>query len=428
MEYRVGIGDRTEAFEIPEQNVIEVMSAKQVSVPETGAPVVARALANPIGTGTLDQLVRPGQTVCIITSDVTRPLPTATVLPPVMDELHAAGVRDEDVLVAVALGSHRPQTDQELQHILGGYYGKLHVLNGDSEGTVHLGATKHGTPVDILREVMECDVRIGLGNVEYHYFAGYSGGAKALMPGVSTPEAIAVNHSLMVDARSHAGNMESPVRLDLEEACRIAGAGLPTLAGQSDRTGLDFIVNVVLDEEKQVVACCCGDFVAAHRAACAKLDALYGCELHERADIVVVSQGGAPKDLNLYQLQKALDNAKHPVREGGVIVLVGSCAEGFGNATFEQWMRESESPQDIIDRLRAGFKLGGHKAAAIAQIMLKASIYLVSDLDDATVRSIHMTPFPTVQDAVDAAFAKLGDDARVLIMPHGGSTLPLMRD
>lgn len=413
MKHTVGIGTRTMDVEVADENLIEVMHANDVSFDAKGAQVVVDALDHPIGTEKLEDIVKPGDKVCIITSDVTRPLPTAVVLPPVMDRLHAAGIKDEDVLLAIALGSHRPQTEEELEHIMGEYYGKLKVLNGDSRGLVHVGETSHGTPCDILAEVMDCDVRISLGNVEYHYFAGYSGGAKAIMPGVSTFEAIQKNHSIMVDPAAHSGNMESPVRLDLEEACGIVG--------------LHFIVNVVLDEEKQVVYCACGDFIKAQRDACRQLDRLYGCELTEEADIVIVSQGGAPKDLNLYQLQKALDNAKHPVKEGGIIILVGSCAEGLGQSTFEQWMLEASCPQDVVDHLQRDFKLGGHKAASVAQIMLKANIYLVSDMDDDFVKSIFMTPFHSVQEAYDAAKAKMGEDARVLIMPHGGSTLPLMR-
>ena len=417
MRYSVGIGTRTEHFELDESNVIEVMHANDVTLEETGEKVVRRALERPIGTPRLRDIVSPGRSVCLITSDVTRPLPTATLLPAVMDELHAGGVADSDVLLAIALGSHRPQTEDELRRIMGPYYGKLAVLNGDSRGLVHYGTTAHGTPVDILEEVAHADVRVALGNVEYHYFAGYSGGAKAIMPGVSTFEAIQANHSLMCDPAAHSGNMESPVRLDLEEACRMVG--------------LDFIVNVVLDEDKRVVYCACGDFVAAQRDACHELDRLYGCVLHERADVVVVSQGGAPKDLNLYQLQKALDNAKHPVRDGGVIILVGSCAEGLGQPTFEQWMREASRPADVVDHLRREFRLGGHKAAAIAQIEERADIYLVSDLPDELARTCFMQPFAHVQDALDAALKeqreKLGREPRVLIMPHGGSTLPLMR-
>ena len=392
MRYEVGIGTRTEGFELPEEDVIEVMHANPVASGPTGEKVVRASLAAPIGTPRLRELVRPGQTVCVITSDVTRPLPTATVLPPVMDELHAAGVRDEDVLLAIALGSHRPQTEDELRTIMGPYYGRLRVLNGDSRGLAHVGTTSHGTPVDVLAEVAAADVRVALGNVEYHYFAGYSGGAKAIMPGCSTFQAIQANHSLMVDPAAHSGNMESPVRLDLEEACAMVG--------------LDFIVNVVLDEEKNVVYSAAGDFVAAQRDACRK-------------------------DLNLYQLQKALDNAKHPVRDGGVIVLVGSCAEGLGQDTFAQWMHEARTPRDVVDHLRRDFRLGGHKAAAIAQIELRCDVYLVSDMEPDQVRDCFMTPFAHVQDAVDAAMdterRRLGREPRVLVMPHGGSTLPLMR-
>ncbi|MDD6694440.1 MAG: nickel-dependent lactate racemase [Olsenella sp.] len=417
MRYSVGIGDRCEEFELDEADVIEVMHANEVEVGEVGPALVRAALERPRATPRLRELVSCGQRVCVITSDVTRPLPTAEILPEVMDELHAGGVSDDDVLLAIALGSHRPQTQDELRRIMGPYFGRLAVLNGDSRGLVHFGRTRHGTPVDILAEVAEADVRVSLGNVEYHYFAGYSGGAKAIMPGVSTFEAIQANHALMCDPAARSGNMESPVRLDLEEACRMVG--------------LDFIVNVVLDEERRIVYCACGDFVEAQRDACRELDRLYGCPLAEKADVVVVSQGGAPKDLNLYQLQKALDNAKHPVRDGGAIVLVGSCAEGLGQPTFERWMREASSPAEVVDHLRREFRLGGHKAAAIAQIEGRADVLLVSDLPDETARACFMRPFRHVQEALDTALAeqraRLGREPRVLIMPHGGSTLPLMR-
>ncbi|MGI6756025.1 MAG: nickel-dependent lactate racemase [Atopobiaceae bacterium] len=416
MHISVGIGTREESFDVAEKNLIGIMHAARYTPPLTGEALVREALSAPVGTPRLKDLVHEGQRICIITSDVTRPLPTPVLLSPVMEELHRAHISDDQVLVAIALGSHRPQTQDELRRILGSYYGKLQVLNGDSQGLHHYGTTRAGTPVDILQEVAEADVRIALGNVEYHYFAGYSGGAKAIMPGVSTFEAIQANHALMCDPAAHSANIDSPVRQDLEEACRMVG--------------LDFIVNVVLDENRQVVACVAGDFIQAHRAAAHELDRIYGCPVSEYADIVVVSQGGAPKDLNLYQLQKALDNAKHPVRPGGIIILVGSCNEGVGQPTFEAWMREAHAPQDVIDRLARGFKLGGHKAAAIAQIELTKDIYLVSDLDNATVRACFMHPYPSVAEALDAALSvqrtRLGREPRVLVMPHGGSTLPLM--
>ena len=217
----------------------------------------------------------------------------------------------------------------------------------------------------------------------------------------------------MVRDEACAGNIDTnPLRQDIEQAGRILG--------------IDYIVNVVLDEHKQVVHAVAGDSVKAHRAGCAFLDRLYRKPIKKRADIVLVSQGGAPKDLNLYQTQKALDNAKHAVRDGGVIILIGSCKEGLGNATFESWMREAEKPRDLIDCVHARFRLGGHKAAAIAMVLARADVYLVSEMPDELTRKCFLTPFPDAQSAMDAAFEKLGRAATVLAMPYGGSTLPIV--
>lgn len=150
-------------------------------------------------------------------------------------------------------------------------------------------------------------------------------------------------------------------------------------------------------------------------------------EIDDPADIVIASQGGAPKDLNLYQTQKALDNAAHAVKEGGVIILVGTCIEGFGGKVFEEWMTTSPSAEYMIEQIRKDFQLGGHKAAAIAMVLQKADIFLVSDLPDDLVRSIFLTPQPDVQTALDRAFERKGKDASVLAMPYAGSTLPVLR-
>jgi nickel-dependent lactate racemase len=147
-------------------------------------------------------------------------------------------------------------------------------------------------------------------------------------------------------------------------------------------------------------------------------------EIPERADIVLVSQGGSPKDLNLYQTQKALDNAKHAVKKGGVIVLIGSCKEGLGERVFEEWMTQSPSAESMIQRIKRDFQLGGHKAAAIAMVLENADVYLVSELTPDFVKRIFLTPFESAQAALDAAFLKMGKNASVLAMPYGGSTLP----
>jgi nickel-dependent lactate racemase len=143
---------------------------------------------------------------------------------------------------------------------------------------------------------------------------------------------------------------------------------------------------------------------------------------------VITSQGGTPKDLNLYQTQKALDNAKNAVKPGGVIILVGSCREGFGEGVFEEWMTRAESPEAMIERIGRDFQLGGHKAAAIALVLKKADIYLVSEMNPELVRRIFLNPYESAQAALNAAFEKLGKNASVLVMPYGGSTLPVLKE
>ena len=415
MEFELGFGTCTQKLNVPDENLICVLLPNPVSHELTGQQEVVRALQHPIGTPRLQQIVQPGEKIAIITSDVTRPLPSSQVLPPLLDELYAVGVSREDITVVFALGSHRKQTPDEMKKLVSErVFAEIRCIDGDDSDCVSYGKTSRGTPVDIVRVVAEADRRICLGNIEYHYFAGYSGGAKAIMPGVSTRAAIQSNHSRMVEAAAAAGRLEgNPVREDIEEAAAMVG--------------VDFIVNVVLDEHKQIVRAVAGDIVEAHREGCRYLDKLYGKPIAGSADIVVVSQGGAPKDLNLYQTQKALDNAKHAVKKGGVIVLVGSCKEGLGEHVFEDWMTHSPSAHSMIDRIERDFQLGGHKAAAIAMVLEDADIYLVSELDPAFVEGIFLTPFATVQDALDAALNKCGSDAGVIVMPYGGSTLPLLK-
>ena len=412
MKLEFGFGAGVQTVEVPEKNLLGVLHANEVPLELTGEAEVRRALEEPIESPRLRELVRPGEKVAIVTSDITRPMPTYKVMPSVLDELYAAGVRREDITLVFALGSHRKHTDEERRKLAGDRaWNEITCVDCDPADCVHMGVTRAGTPVDITRVVAEADRRICLGNIEYHYFAGYSGGAKAIMPGVSTRDAIQSNHSMMVRPEACAGALETnPLRMDIEEAGRICG--------------IDFIVNVVLSEHKEIIKAVAGHPVASHRAGCRFLDRIYLKPLPQAADIVLVSQGGAPKDLNLYQTQKALDNARHAVKQGGIIILIGSCREGLGERVFEEWMTGSESPEAMIERIGRDFQLGGHKAAAIAMTLQKAKIFLVSDMEDDFVRSIFLTPQPDVQTALDRAFEELGPDATVLAMPYGGSTLP----
>lgn len=412
MKIELGFGQGTQSLDVPDKNLASVLLPNKVEVGLTGEDEVRRALSAPIGSPRLREIVKPGEKIAIVTSDITRPMPTYVVMPALLDEMYAAGVKAEDITLVFALGSHRKHTEEEKKHLAGERaYKEIRCEDSEVSDCVHMGTTTHGTPVDITRTVAEADRRICLGNIEYHYFAGYSGGAKAIMPGASTPDAIQINHSMMVQDEACAGNITTnPIRNDIEEAGKICG--------------IDFILNVVLDEHKKIIKAVAGDSVKAHREGCAFLDTLYQKKIPARADIVVVSQGGAPKDLNLYQTQKALDNSKHAVKDGGTVILVGSCKEGLGNKTFEEWMTTAKEPGELITRVRENFKLGGHKAAAIAMVMQHAEIYLVSEMEPEFVKSLFMKPFATVQEAFDAALAKQGENASVIVMPYGGSTLP----
>jgi len=414
MEISLGFAQTERTISVPETWVQDVLRPNPLPMQgEGGMAEVVRSLGAPIQSKPLHELVEPGQKIAIITSDGTRPVPSALILPPVLEELARAGVADADITVVFALGSHGFQDEQTKRRLVGdAVYERLRCVDSDPGDCLRLGTTGSGTPVDVCRDVAQADVRIAIGNVEYHYFAGYSGGDKALMPGVSSREAIEANHSLMVQPGAAAGHLQdNPVRRDIEEAAAFCP--------------LDFIVNVVLDEHKQILRCFSGHHIAAHREACACLDQLYGVPVEACADVVLVSAGGYPKDQNMYQAQKALDNARHAVKEGGCIIWVAACNQGMGSETFGRWMKEY-APQERIERIRSQFVLGGHKAAAIAMAQQRAKVVLISDLEEEEVKSLHLIPKKDVQQAVEEAMAAAGTGASLLVMPYGGSTLPLV--
>lgn len=415
MEIEFGYGKGIQTVKLPDKNVSEVLYANVMEHERTGREAVEWALQHPIGTPVLRELVKKGQKVVIVTSDISRPFPADKVMPLLLDELYAAGIRAADITVVFALGSHRSQTEEEKKALVGARcYSEVRCIDSDQEDFVSFGRTKRGTPVDISRAVAKADVRICLGNIEFHYFAGYSGGAKALMPGVSTRAAIQANHRMMTHKDACAGNLEgNPLRMDIEEA--------------GDLIGIDFIVNVVLDEHKNIVYCVAGHHKKAHRDGCAYLDRMYRKTIEKPADIVIVSQGGAPKDVNLYQTQKALDNAKHAVKKGGTIILIGACQEGMGSAKFEQWLTGAPTAHSMVERIEREFELGGHKAAAIGMVLENARIVLVSEMDPEFVERIFLIPRVSAQQAFDEAMELYGENATVIAMPFGGATLPIVK-
>jgi nickel-dependent lactate racemase len=349
------------------------------------------------------------KSACILVSDITRPAPSHLMLPPLIRRLEDLGIRD--LRIVFALGTHRRMTTEEERVLLKGCT-SLPYMQHDPKNCVSLGETRRGTPVEILETALSSDLIVATGNIEYHYYAGYSGGAKAVLPGISSERSVIKNHELMRETNSVTGRLDSPVRQDMEDAAGIAG--------------LDFILNVVLNGRKEVVQSVAGDFISAHRTGTATVDRMYLRPV-KPAEIVVTCAGGRPKDLNLFQAQKALDNAKNAAIPGGSIILVAECCEGLGHPVFERWAREATSAEDCWERFGREYEFGGHKAAFLAKESMQHHLILVSAMPKDKAEMCFFTPAATLEEALVLARARQGKDARMLVMPHGNLTLAVVK-
>ncbi|MDD4619429.1 MAG: nickel-dependent lactate racemase [Methanosarcina sp.] len=409
----LAFGNSTIELDIPEKNISSVILPSEPEKKEDSTSLIKKALENPIKSRRLSEIVNSNSRIVIIVSDITRPTPTAKFLPLLLEELYLGGAKDENITIVFALGLHRNQTAEESRKLVGEeIYEKIRCIQHDTSRCRHIGITSRGTPIEIFEDVLDADVIIGTGSIEFHYYAGYSGGAKSVLPGVSSHEAVIANHKMMIDEKAVSGRVDGPVRQDMEEAAKVSG--------------LVFILNVMLDSKKEIVAAVAGDFIEAHRKGVEVVDSMYKVPV-EPADSVIVSCGGFPKDINLFQANKALDHATQAVKEGGSIILVAECAEGIGNQVYECWNRECRSPDDAIERFKQCFEFGGHRTAIIAKVSKKFRLYLVSKLSDEQTKTAFFTPMPDVKTALSAVLSE-NPDAKIHLMPHGGQTLPVRKD
>jgi lactate racemase len=387
-------------FDAPENS--RIILPEELPAADSGE--IERALDETLGQDLADFEGR-GRSACILVSDITRPSPSHLMLFPLAKKLKELGFCD--LLVVFALGTHRRMTAEEENMLLRACLDVPH-LQHDPNKCITLGQTTRGTPVEIFEEVTSADLIIATGNIEYHYYAGYSGGAKAVLPGVSSERSVITNHKLMRDSRAVSGSLDSPVRQDFEDAAGVAG--------------LDFVLNVVLNSKKEVVRAVAGNFIKAHRAGASVVDRMYRKTV-KPAEIVITCAGGRPKDINLFQAQKALDNAKGAAEPGGTIILLAECSEGLGHPVFERWAREAECAEDCIERFGREYEFGGHKAAFLAKESLEHNIILVSALPRESAEMCFFQPASTLNEAMAAAYKRHGKDASVLIMPNGNLTL-----
>jgi nickel-dependent lactate racemase len=414
MEIELAYGQHTIPLEIPESNLLGVFRPQAAADTASEESLISESMANPIGTPSLREMVKRGQKIAIVTSDLTRPTPSVRLLPAILEELAAAGIPDEEVFIVMALGLHRPMSEEEIERALSPQIKRrFRVYNHDVNDTLRLGITSAGTPVEIFRPLVEADFRICLGNIEFHYFAGYSGGAKAVFPGCASKAGVTANHAMMTRPEAAAGQIEgNPVRKDLEEAAAMLG--------------IDFILNAVVDGQHRIVGAFAGEVTAAHRKGCEMVARRGKVPIPRQGDIVIASAGGFPKDINFYQAQKALDNAAYFVRDGGIIILLAECPEGFGNQTFESWLLGAASPRELLEKIQQDFVLGGHKAAAIAAVQVRAPVYMVSNIPAGELRSGHLAPFQTLPEALEAALEELGPQSEILVLPQAASILPIV--
>jgi nickel-dependent lactate racemase len=400
---------------IPTRNFLGSIEPKEKSGVKDSRVEIERALSQPIGTERLREIAKADNKVAIVVDDATRATPSYLMIPPLLDELNQAGVKDEDVTVIFGCGSHRPVNPEEKEKLIGKEaLERVTAVNHDceAEDQVFLGKTSHGTEVHVNKVFAEADVKILAGDINLHYYAGYGGGRKGVLPAVSSAETIQQNHAMLLHPKATTGVLEgNPVHEDMTEAAKLAN--------------VDFILNIVTNSKKELVKAFAGDLEQAFLEGTKLVDEMYKVPIEQRANIVVVSAGGYPHDINLYQASKGIHNAVEAVKRRGAIVLVAECPEGHGNEVFSEWMEKFTDSKRIEREIRRRFVLGGHKAYYLTKALQKVSIILVSVMPDCyAVNTFKLRTATALNDALRDAFELAGKKAKVYVMPHGSTTLP----
>jgi len=400
---------------IPTRNFLGSIEPKEkVGVSDPKAEI-ERALSQPIGTQPLREIAKAGNKVAIVVDDATRATPSYLMILPLLDELNKAGVKDEDVTVIFGCGSHRPVAPAEKEKLIGKEaLERVKTINHDhkAEDQVFLGETSQGTKVSVNKVFAEADVKVLAGDINLHYYAGYGGGRKGVLPAVSSVETIQQNHALLLHPKAATGVLdENPVHEDMTEAAKLAK--------------VDFILNIVTNSKNELVQAFAGDLEQAFLEGTKLVDEMYKVPIEQRAGIVVVSAGGHPHDINLYQASKGIHNALEAVKRKGVIVLVAECPEGNGNEVFSEWMEKFTELKQMEKAIRKRFVIGGHKAYYLTKALQKVTVILVSVMPDCyAVNTFKMRTASALNDALRDAFELAGKNAKVYVMPHGGDTLP----
>jgi nickel-dependent lactate racemase len=396
---------------VPARNFLGSIQPKEKTSAADAQAEVERALKEPIGAKRLSEIAKAENKVAIVVDDATRQTPSSLMLLPVLAELNAAGVQDENITVIFGCGTHRAVTSEEAKRILGEEVLKrVKTVSHDCKAAdlVYVGTTQtHGNKVYLNRTFAEADVKVLVGDVGFHYYAGYGGGRKSVLPAIAGAESIKHNHAMLLHSNASTGVLAgNPVHEDMTEAARLAK--------------VDFIVNVVANSKGEIVKAFAGDAEQAFLESVKTVDAMYRVTVDRRADIVVVSSGGY-----LFQAYKALDNALEVVKRNGVVILVAECPEGHGNQVFYEWMVRLSGLKAVEREVKRNFVLGGHKAYYLLKALQSHPIILVSSLPDYyAVNVFRLKTARAVNDAFAEALKTAGSQAKVWVMPYGSFTLP----
>ena len=421
MERKITIpyGQSKIEFSLPEQNLIGVFSPRNIPGVADLTQEIARALSQPIGSKPLRELAQGAKKVVLVADDNTRLTPTDKIVPALLAELNAAGIKDEQVTIIIALGTHRFMTEAEMLAKFGEEVVKrVTVKNHDFRDPammVDLGTTPNGTHIMVNREAYEADFKIGIGSIVPHYIPGFAGGSKIVQPGVSGEETTAYTHLLSVRApRSYLGILENPVRVELDLMAR--------------KVGLHTILNTVLNRHGQVVEAYFGDVEKAFRVGVEKAMQVYAVEIPEEADIVLSSSH--PCDLEFWQAHKTLYPSDLAVKAGGIIIVVTPCYEGVAKTHCDILEVTANSSAEIRRMVSAGQlhdEVGAALAIAWAQVKERETVYIVSGgICAEEAEKLGFRHFATAQAALDAALAEKGPLARVTVLTHAPDMLPVI--
>jgi len=422
-------GKREVSFEIPEESLLYLLEGNNLPAPENLQAAYLAALDNPIDTPPLKEIVLPADRVAIVVSDITRVWQrNAETLPVLIGYLNRLGVEDDRITVIIGVGGHRQNTPEECMEICSEeVYRRVKVINHDAwdrENMVYIGKTSRNTEVRINRIVAEADRVIITGGVIYHYMAGFGGGRKSILPGVADIGTIQQNHLLgLTDMMGGGSNPDAASAMTIgnrlhEDMMEIAALAKP-----------DFLINVVPNLDGDIAGIFTGHWATAWLKACDMVREIYGVEIAARADIVIASAGGYPKDINLYQSQKTIDNACYAMKPGGVAIIVAECPLIGDPPEFFDWFQYQDIPS-LEEAARKNFLISGWLAIKQMEYEQMGSILLLTEERNASLaRKAHVEPVTTMAEALRLAYSRCKTDRpTITVMPRGANTFPILKE